>query len=550
MRARQDETDPTPVAGDVPADPPADPPSVPDPGTGDTPDVPPSDPAPDPGPPDRPADRPGDTTTTAHNPSEHPTLDNTISVIVTPIDVPTVIDGKSTTLTSRSTKNLAPTAPPDPTFVTADIITLTDSHGNPTATTTSIPKPVSTPTVLTTTDARGKATTITTETLATPSTTVLTDSNGVPTATQTLYPTTPTPESKVLVFSLRKEDYFAGYFLPTILSVLLSIPIRAIDLAAQQYYPFHELTCASGAPARDSLLLRTGGLFGVRTTLRALRNGKLLLFLTSLLVLSSAVLIPLSSEAVSLKLYNVDGACTTTDLSGCVMALSVFGVPARATVALLAFMAALACGIMLVLRRWVSGVAANPWSAAGVASLCGDEKVRGLVASLPRGTAPLSHTRMVEGLEGPRFRLGYYFNGGRVDYGILTDGEPGVPAPAPGGDFSRERRRPGSRIPFLMLSVTGRALFAVFIVGLLVLILYYNNTGGDTPFERFMSQQTFGVRFLFTSVGVIISFFWASFFDGTSSTFPWPPSPTPNPPRKTIDAANTGAPPPRQASRS
>ncbi|KAK9778073.1 hypothetical protein SCAR479_05399 [Seiridium cardinale] len=52
---------------------------------------------------------------------------------------------------------------------------------------------------------------------------------------------------------------------------------------------------------------------------------------------------------------------------------------------------------------------------------------------------------------------------------------------------------------------------------MLVLILYYNNTGGDTPFERLMDSESFGVKFLLTGGGVIITFFWSSFFSSESS---------------------------------
>jgi hypothetical protein len=50
----------------------------------------------------------------------------------------------------------------------------------------------------------------------------------------------------------------------------------------------------------------------------------------------------------------------------------------------------------------------------------------------------------------------------------------------------------------------------------MVLILYYNNTGGDTAFERFMGTQNFGVRALFTLAGVGVSFFWSCFFTSKS----------------------------------
>ena len=69
-----------------------------------------------------------------------------------------------------------------------------------------------------------------------------------------------------------------------------------------------------------------------------------------------------------------------------------------------------------------------------------------------------------------------------------------------------------------MLSILGRLLYILLTCGLLAVILYYNNTGGDTPFERFMDNQGFGVRFLFTTVGIGITFFWGSFFTSEPHT--------------------------------
>jgi hypothetical protein len=66
------------------------------------------------------------------------------------------------------------------------------------------------------------------------------------------------------------------------------------------------------------------------------------------------------------------------------------------------------------------------------------------------------------------------------------------------------------------LSYKARIAFLVPLTGILVLILSYNNTGGDTAFERFMSTHSFGVRALFTLVGVGISFFWSCFFTSES----------------------------------
>lgn len=438
-------------------------------------------------------------------PSSYATLDNTLEI---PDGVPTVVDGKTTTVA------------PGPTWVRPGVATVTDEDGVKTVTST--PEPFSTPTVITSVDDQGRATTRTTKVLAAPSTTVETDVNGIPTATQTLYPSAP-DSSRTLVFSLKPHDYFIGFFLPTLLAVLLAIPIRTLNLTAQLYHPFHELTHTAGVPAKNSLLLRTGGIAGAKAALRSLFKGEPLLALTSLLLACSALLIPLSSEAVALKLYDVDGSCTPTSVRGCIMALSVFAIPARALVALLALMAVLTCCVMFSLRRWVSGVAGSPWSVAGTAALCGSTGLRGLISALPAGA---KDKEIQDALRGRRFRLGYFTGrDGELEYGVLVDdlGAP-RPVPFPAGNLAHKKKgRLGKKVPFFMLSVAGRVLFMAFIVALLAVILYYNNTGGDTGFERFMNQQTFGVRFLFTSVGVIISFAWASLFDGKSILPSLPP---------------------------
>jgi len=54
----------------------------------------------------------------------------------------------------------------------------------------------------------------------------------------------------------------------------------------------------------------------------------------------------------------------------------------------------------------------------------------------------------------------------------------------------------------------------LLITGVMVVTLYYNNTGGDTAFERFMGRQSLGVRAMFTGIGVAITLFWCSFFTG------------------------------------
>jgi hypothetical protein len=72
--------------------------------------------------------------------------------------------------------------------------------------------------------------------------------------------------------------------------------------------------------------------------------------------------------------------------------------------------------------------------------------------------------------------------------------------------------------PFSVLGYASRFTFLFVLCGILALVLYYNNTGGDTGFGGFMASEGFGVKFLFTGVGVLITFFWSSIFSGKLST--------------------------------
>lgn len=426
------------------------------------------------------------------------------------------------------------------------VVTLTDADGMPTATVTR--PPFSTPTLVTLFGADGApTTTITTSALATPIVTTLRNSAGVPTATVTEYPvvvrpsgrpepepgtgTQPPPESQIVVeiYSLSRLEYFIGFFLPPILSVMLTIPVRMIDLAAKQYQPWHALAYGAGrggAAASESLCLRTGGIHGISSSMRSLAEGSQapLVFLTTLLTICSVAIVTLSPEAIALKLH---GSCSATDFRGCAMTLGVFLAPARAVVVLLAFMTLLIVLISLVLlRRWRSGVAANPWTIAGVAALATNPDVRALFASLPTGRrGRVKHSELVKALAGHMFVLGHFVNDhGVSEYGVMireeddsqeSDGSgPGiVGVRRQQTDAAEEtRHKTEHHLPFLMLSYKGRAAFLVLLTGLMVVILYYNNTWDDTPFEQFMDTSSFGVRALFTLVGICITFFWSSFF--------------------------------------
>ncbi|KAI1471943.1 uncharacterized protein F4812DRAFT_456046 [Daldinia caldariorum] len=388
-----------------------------------------------------------------------------------------------------------------PTFVTPTVTVITNSEGL-TTTSTSIPEPISTPHTTTLTDSQGRPTaTQETSVLVTPSIVTHTDSSGKPTATKT-------------------------FFLPTLLALALAIPIRILDANAKLLQPWHALTHDRGAPGRKSLCLNTSGL-------RSLAGGQVLAFLTA------ALLIPVSAEAVKFDLRGVGCVAGSGDASNCAYVLGVFDHAAQATAALLGFMALALAAPLAVLARWRSGVGANPWSIGGAAALALSPDVRRLFTGLPAGVdAGKMPTEVLESvLEDRWFKLGYFYGPhGTVEYGVmlredghgkkygLADGEEDNGDGEEPKDYPAVPTKPKHHLPFLMLGYIGRGLFLFILCGLLGLVIYYNTTGGDTAFERFMDGELFGVRFLFTTFGVVISFFWASFFSSRSSPLSFPPS--------------------------
>ncbi|KAK4663183.1 hypothetical protein QC763_606380 [Podospora pseudopauciseta] len=428
-----------------------------------------------------------------------------------------------------------------PSFVTLSVEILSDDDGTPTVTVINTPPPVFSPEVITVTDSRGVPTlTVTTDVVVPPRTKVVTNFQGVPTATITEFPTVPTdtpkePQAEVSVYFISRAQYFVGFFLPTILAVMLTIPIRMIDMAAKQYQPWHALTQRMGVPAEESLCLRTGGFHGIVSSFKAMATGQMLMVLTTLLTIASVFLVPLSSEAVALKLH---GSCTPTNFNGCAMTLGVFLGPARATTALLSFMVVLLILIMIVLRKWRTGVAANPWTIAGIGSLATNRETRAAFCSLPPDKGKgLSHDKLVNGFGDRTFRLGHFFNHyGIPEYGVMasranvTIVRPDRPDSVSTGTTSPQHEllegqnsnaKAERHLPFLMLSYSGRIAFLLPLTGIMAVVLYYNNTGGDTGFERFMSTQNFGVRSLFTLMGVGITLFWSAFFTSLAILSPY-----------------------------
>ena len=301
---------------------------------------------------------------------------------------------------------------------------------------------------------------------------------------------------------------------------------------ARIFQPWHDLARPNGVPGRTALGLQSTSWPGIIQGFRSLGDRQFLVFVTTALVLASSLLIPLSGEAVSLDTMGIGCKKGQMTAKGCGFYLNVHKLPAIASIIILILMAITVFALMLRLRKWKSGVSTHPGSIGSIASLSLNEDVRRLLNSISEdddGGGRMCETMLQESLEDRKFRLGYFPNAsGGLEYGIMLadhdmDGYANEKQHLPytirlEGNQHHRSLGGGStknQVPFLMLGLTGRILMLIVLCGMMTIILVYNNTGGDTGFERFMSGESDGVRFLFTSVGVIIALFWSSFFNGT-----------------------------------
>ncbi|RMJ16127.1 hypothetical protein CDV36_004167 [Fusarium kuroshium] len=329
-----------------------------------------------------------------------------------------------------------------------------------------------------------------------------------------------TVKTVVTVYGLDPGKYFLGKFLPAMLAVMLSIPARIIDLNAQQYQPFYALNRPNGAMGPQSMNLHFSGWTGFLQPFKVLSHGHPVPFISMLIVWCSALMAPTAVEAIGFKMH---GKCRINAYEGCAPALGVSPQPTHLLLALLAFTIVLLCCLLFFLRNWDTGLYANPWSVAGIASLASNREIRPKKASEHKITREMAEKRYGFGLFENRM--------GQTEYGIVLYDDAGANLHDDGAvsdsnsldshtAVGAKKRR---RNPFMVLGLAWRLVFLVFLLGLMVFLLYYHLTL-DKPlasFRKFMNSQTFGVRFLFATFGVIISFSWTAFFNSIAMIMPY-----------------------------
>ena len=343
-------------------------------------------------------------------------------------------------------------------------------------------------------------------------------------------PTPTAPEPELNEYNVDATDYFVGKFLPALLATILAIPLRIIDLNAKLYQPFYALNAENGALGSESMTLHFTGLNALTKPFYLLFEGRPMTAITSAILLCSSFSVPLAAEAFGLKIH---GRCTAESIKGCALDLGVSPAPAHALLAVLALTVTLLLLLLLLTRNMETGLYANPWSIAGIASLTRSADVR---------VHSSKEADIRRAMANRRYGFGFFRNTeGRDEYGIvlrddsgrnLREGEAGSESEddlvysVDDENGRAKRRAAGRRMPLLALGYPWRVAFILFLVGLFVVILYYHVSvlqGSSSRFKRFMNSHNFGARFFFAGVGVVVTFAWLAFFVSKStSSQPFP----------------------------
>lgn len=327
-------------------------------------------------------------------------------------------------------------------------------------------------------------------------------------------------------------EYITGGILPTLIAVIFSIPWHLLALAVKEIQPFYQLQHPDGVTAQDSMSLDYRYSINAMATITAIKRGHYLVWWSGLISMATLFVAPLASEAVFI---GFTGLCTATSgRTNCFPKLSVYLLAARILQGVLGFIAILTFLLAVAILRRRSGVYANPLSIAALATLFQDQHV---IEDFRRLNPYYTDTKMIRAaLKENRYRIGLYTDAeGSKCYGLTKCHDDNTPTdPNYQTSFHKgqkyasvsvtsveDHQHPQRKISLTSLFIHPVALisFAIFVSGLETLIIYYNQTGGDTGFERWMDSQTFGVGFLFTAVGVILKMYWSLLDEGSIYLF-------------------------------
>ena len=301
---------------------------------------------------------------------------------------------------------------------------------------------------------------------------------------------------------------------------MFSIPWHLLASALKEMEPFYQLHQPGDILASKSLPLDYKGSINAIATIHAIGKNHLLVWCSGLISLFAFVVAPLASETVFIGFVGQD--CTATIKAVCGPRLSVSKMTARILQSILSIIAIFTVALTIAPARKKSGVSSNPRSISGVAALIHDKQ---LEEDLRRLNPYVTDKRpLVAALQGQRYKIGFWYepNEGKC-YGLMScesiselekrhirkpnkNTKPLIAInPVEEKFYHRSLRMIFKNLLIHPISIV---FYGLLIIGLEVIVIYYNQTVGDTPFERFMDSQGFGITFLFTAVGIVLEKYW------------------------------------------
>lgn len=310
----------------------------------------------------------------------------------------------------------------------------------------------------------------------------------------------------VVYLSTRK--YFVGSYLPTVLAILLRIAVGMVYSSTKMMEPFYCLAEPAGTLAKDFMNINYLSTNDSYDPFLAMFSGHWLMLMVSILYTAVGLLTPFAAELLSFTKF-----CNS--LGDCGPEMRVNPAIGRILQSLLVFSVFMLIGFWWMQRRHKSGIYSDPSSIATMASLLHHPKV---IDAFRRIDPNATKKGMEAHLSHHRYRLGSYLHvDGTERYGFIiaeggSDEYGGGHGPAYAAVTTLEeapavahldRKRRLNR-----LRLVRDVIFSAIICGTLIIIVYYFKVGGDSGFEKFMTGEGFGPRFMFTIIGILIHSQW------------------------------------------
>lgn len=319
--------------------------------------------------------------------------------------------------------------------------------------------------------------------------------------------------------NLTPAKYFVGAYLPTLLAVIFRISVGSLYAATKMLEPFFSLARAEGATAKNFLHINYLSTNDTSDPIKAMFSGHWLMLWTSILYTAVGLMTPFASELLHFARF-----CDVKHVCGPELRINLD--IARILQALLAFAAIMLINVWWLQRKHSSGIYSDPSSIASLASLLHHPEV---LADFQRLHPDALKNDMLKAVEGKRYGLDTYRAAdGSERYGLVPLAMTlyeydKVYQPFLGQNVHPARQGKSAKQHHTKRTIRD-VVFGLVTAGMLVIVTYYYKVGSDSGFEHFMDSQSFGPRFIFALVGILIHSQWKRLERGRSTIFLSSPS--------------------------